>query len=342
MLLAPRLALALVDPSGPVIEWSAPPGCPDGAQVLDEVARIMGRSVADVPRPEASIRGRIRAEPSLGFALEIEIETPSGLTRKRTEADGCDVLGSVAALMVAVAIDPIQTVTVLSSAAPTTPSEVPAPPLHAPDERAPGPEPRVDADASPDATAASGRSASDPAPRDAGWVEGRLRGSGGLGRGIVPGVDVHASLGAGLRTRRLRAELVAFHVLAQDARPAALPTVGIEVSAWGGSLRAGPVLDVRTVELSATAGISAAALTASGFGVLDPGRATAAWVALCLVPGLRWRPRSRWTLGVDVELEAALRRPAFALEALPEGYRTPAVGVRGAIVIEVRLGPHAH
>jgi len=347
MLVAASLALALAGPPAPAIEWSAPPGCPTRAQVLDRTARIMGRPALDELPTAVSIRGRIEAEP-VGFALAIELETPTGRTRKQARAAECSVLGNVAALMVAVAIDPVQAVTTLASEPPTNeaPPSVPNPQPTAVSEPNTTPEPR--ASPQPRATAErleSRRNESTDAdgrtmPRDR-WIQALLRASGGIGAGLVPGFDGQLSLGAGVRTRRLRAELLAFHVLARDARYPALPTVGAAVAAWGGSLRAGPVFERGTVELSTSAGVSAAALVATGFGVLSPDTAASAWVALCFVPGVRWRPVPRLAVGADVEGEVALRRPAFALDALPTVHRAGPIGVRGAVVVEVRLGSRA-
>lgn len=323
------LAVASVASSAPAVEWSAPPGCPTDAQVLDQAARIMGRGTIDIPG-EVSIRGTIHAEP-VGFALAIDIETPTGLTHKRAAAESCALLGSVAALMVAVAVDPIRAVATHRSR--PVVAERLDPPL---------PRPATSEPSAPRLVAVRTADRSPPARREEPpWVEGRLRASGGVGHSIVPRLDGQLALGAGLRTRGLRAEFVAFHVLARRARYPELPSVGADVAAWGGSLRAGPAFDLGPIELSATAGVSVAAMVAAGFGVLAPGRSTSAWIALCFVPGLRWRLLPWLAVGADVEGEMALRRPAFALDALSAVHRAAPIGVRSALVLEIRLGPRS-
>jgi len=326
---APLLALAVAGPPAPAIEWSAPPGCPGRVEILEQAARLVGRPALDELPSEVSIRGHIHREPS-GFMLRMELESPTGVTHKRVSAEGCAVLGSVAALMVAVTLDPVGTTVTLPSEGSTPPREpIPSPvpeALPAP-TRAPAPRPARQPIAAPA-----------PSPREPSFVEGMLRASGGVGRGLVPGLDGMVSLGGGVRTRRLRAELVAFHVLSQAARYPDRPTVGANVAAWGGSLRAGPAFERGAFEVSTRAGVSVAALVANGFGVLDPNGAASAWIALCFVPGLRWQPGPRWAVGVDVEGEVALRRPAFSLDALSSVYRASPVNVRGAIVLELRLG----
>ena len=154
------LAIALADPPAPVIDWSAPPGCPGGDRILGQAASIMGRPSLEGLPLALSIRGEIRAE-AVGFSLAIEIETPTGLTHKRASAEGCAVLGSIAALMVAVAVDPLRTVTTLSI-------EPPAPAR--PD--VPLPEPTVIAEPIlPRRTAPMGAADPAPAPREPRWIE---------------------------------------------------------------------------------------------------------------------------------------------------------------------------
>lgn len=336
MLAAPLFALALAGPPAPSIEWSAPPGCPTRADVLGRAARLMGRPALDERPAEVSIRGYVHMEPT-GFALAMEIESPTGVTRKRVSAEGCAVLGSVAALMMAVALDPVAT-TMMLPVDDSTPLREPIPPIPSSEPEPPPAPTRAPVRRSSRRAPSPPNAGPAPARREPAFVEGMLRASGGVGRGLVPTIDGMLSLGGGVRTRWLRAELVAFHVLSQVARYPDRRTVGANVAAWGGSVRAGPAFEVGAFEVSTRAGVSAAALVATGFGVLDPRGNTSAWIALCFVPGLRWRPGPRWALGADFEGEVALRRPAFSLDALPTLYRTSPVSVRGAIVVELRLG----
>jgi hypothetical protein len=326
MLAAPLLVLALAGPSAPAIEWSAPTGCPDDAEILGLAARLMGRATLDEPATALAIRGRIQPEPA-GFALAIEIESPSGVTRKQVRAESCAVLGRVAALMVAVALDPLRTTTAAPIGSPT-----------------PSLEPVAPAAPTPSSTRSRARASADlpaeptPAGREPRFVEGALRAAGAVGGGLLPTLDVMLSLGGSVRLRRLRVELVALHGLSRVARYPDRPTVGAEVAAWGGSLRAGPVFERGAFEASLRAGLSAAVLVAQGFGVDDPRPGASTWVALSFVPGLRWRPGRRWAVGADLEADMALRRPGFSLDVLPALHRASPVSVRGAIVVELRLG----
>jgi hypothetical protein len=138
----------------------------------------------------------------------------------------------------------------------------------------------------------------------------------------------------------LRAELVAFHVLARDARYPAPSPAGASVAAWGGSVRVGPRVTFGAVDLHLLAGLGVAAMTATGFGIRNSRTRADAWAGLALYPGVRWQPHPRVALGTDLEAEVALRRPAFFVDDLPVVYRTPRLGVRATAVVEIRWGGH--
>ena len=336
------LGLVLATGPGASVEWGAPPGCPSEAQVLAQARTLLGGAVLE---QAVAIRGAIEPAPT-GFVLEIEIRTPSGATRKTAHADDCAVLASVAALMVAVAVDPVQATHALGIETTGTATTVGVPEPQPAPAPAPAPAPGLvalgevepqtqDPPLSPAPRAADAR-APEPRPRA---LRGLVRASGSIGRGLVPNLDGTLALGLGLLARRLRAELVAFHVLAQEARYPAPSTAGVTVAAWGGSVRVGPRFEVGPLELHALGGIAVSALTAAGFGVRRTRTDADAHVALSLIPGVRWSPSPRVAIGADLEAEAAVRRPAFTIGTRSAVYRAASLGVRGSVVIELRWGP---
>jgi hypothetical protein len=347
---AAALLLVLAAPPEPAIDWSAPAGCPGQAEVLAQARALIGDPTEAAMR-EVAIRGAIEATP-VGFSLDIDVRTPSGTTHKTAYAGDCTVLGGVAALMVAVAVDPVQTADTLhigagrAVEAPASAAEagletgaaIPSPDDAPPPDAArrpsePQPAPR---DAAPvPVAAADAAPAALPRARS---VRGFARVSGSIGSGLVPELDAGLAAGAGLLAAYLRAELVAFHVFARDARYPAPSTAGASIAAWGGSLRVGPRVRLRTVELHALGGLTVAALTASGFGARNARNEADAWIALALLPGVRWEPIPRLAVGADLEAEAALRRPAFLVSGSPELYRAARVGLRGSVVVELRWG----
>lgn len=339
------LAVAAAPAPEPGAEWSAPSGCPDRAQVLEQARALVGDAAADHVLQAVAIRGAIEAAPA-GFVLDIDIETPSGVTRKRASAGDCTVLGSVAALMVAVAVDPVRTTSALEiGPAPADEGASPGP------RRVPEPAPTPDS-AEPQGTLperVARRRAEPPPARTASSVSARMRNqrrtprglvraSGSIGSGLVPELDVGLAAGAGVLTTGLRAELVVVHVLARDARYPPPSPVGASVAAWGGSVRVGPRVAFGAFDVHLLAGLGVAALSATGFGVRNTRTRADTWAALALIPGVRWQPHPRVALGADLEAEVALRRPAFFVDELPIVYRTPRLGVRATAVVEIRWG----
>jgi len=355
--LAP-LALVLLSssPAGPSLRWEAPAGCPDRAYVWSRARRLIGTR-----EPSGPMEGEAIVRRTLdGLTLTVDVWTPSGRSHKVVEADECRVLAEVTALMVALALEPTRVVAAIPVAA-APPGLVPAPQapeviepapvvspavppvvppaasLDRPNSADPG-EPSVSRrDADPRRAEAANAAADDRARAPRG-VEGLLGASFAVGRGLVPGFDGRLAAGAGVQSRRVRAELIAFHVLAQRARYDDLPGVGASVAAWGASARLGPRWSRSAVAAHLLADVGIAAVVAEGFGVTVPDRAADTWIALGLVPGVRWRPTPRASLGLDVEGQVAVRRPAFVLDALDPLHRAARIAARVAVVVEIRLG----
>jgi len=330
------LTLALAAAPEPAIEWSAPPGCPGQAQVLEQARALIGDPTAAAAMQELTLRGVIEPDAA-GFLLDIDVRTPSGATRKTARAEDCMVLAGVAALMVAVAVDPVQTTDTLElwPGPAAVPEPEPGPVIPEP-IAPPVLEPRA---TEPAALAEVAATEVTPTARPrARSVRGFARISGSIGSGLVPDLDGSLAVGTGLLAARVRVELVAFHVFARDARYPAPASAGATIAAWGGSVRAGPRVRLGALELHALAGVSVAALTAAGFGARNQRDRADTWVALGLIPGVRWEPVPRVALGFDLEADAALRRPAFAVSGSPELHRAASLGLRGSVVLELRWG----
>lgn len=323
------LALFLPGPTGPALRWEAPEGCPDGAYVRDRIEELAGSNQASAPMNAEAIVG---TTPE-GLTLTIDVRTPSGHSHKTVEAPDCRVLAEVTALMVATALDPAHVAEQLppsdSSAVPMTPVL----PQTLPQPTAPSPLPTIEGEPE-DPVMVAEPDRPDPSRQ----IGGIIGASFSLGGGIVPAFDGRLAIGTGLRRANLRAEVIAFHVLAQRVRYPDLPTVGARVAAWGASARLGPLWRRGAIAVHVMADLAVAAVFAEGFGVDRPSQASDAWIALGLVPGLRWFPSPRLGVGLDLEGQVAVRRPAFVLDALPPLYRTARIAARGAVVVEIRLG----
>lgn len=97
---------ALLAPRGPVstpLQWDAPPGCPEAAQVQGHLNTLLGDHALQLEaRAQVQAhRGRWTAELTVGWRGHTD--------RRRLDADDCTSLAQAIALLVAVMADPIQT-----------------------------------------------------------------------------------------------------------------------------------------------------------------------------------------------------------------------------------------
>ena len=322
-------ALVFVAQSGPAVEWHAPAECPDEAKVLEFAEELLGAPLDAEVMQNLELRGGID-RTATGYSLQVEIVTPGGRTTKSLEARRCEFLGSITSLMLSIAVDPLHNVAMRQARPVSPPSQIPT----LSDETQPEPAPGRTARA-PRSEPTPNHAEPPPRPRE---LQGFAGVSGSIGAGLLPTFDASAGLGFGLLTRHVRAELSGFHVFARDARYDEQPSVGASVSAWGGALRVGPRVRWSTLEVHALGGVALAALSAEGFGTSTVRTQTELWIAAVVAPGLRWAPIPRLALGLDLEMQAGLLRPAFSLDTLGAVHRAASVGARGVLSAEIRFG----
>jgi hypothetical protein len=87
------------------IEWNAPPGCPDAAQVRAAIGSMVGAPSAD---REASLvaRATITRVASGRFILQMQIDAGGVSEAKTIDAEACPTLADAFTVIVAFAIDP--------------------------------------------------------------------------------------------------------------------------------------------------------------------------------------------------------------------------------------------
>lgn len=126
LVLLPLLAacLAIASPawaSAPVaLDWSAPPDCPSGEEVLEEVNRLLGT------RPETNesvlrVTAIVKRKESGPFVVRLEIPSPEGPRIREVSAVSCSALAQATALILALMIDPDAALTDPPPSASTTP-----------------------------------------------------------------------------------------------------------------------------------------------------------------------------------------------------------------------------
>jgi len=121
------LSTGAAEPGSPApslqLEWEAPPPCPGQAEVVAEVARLVGRR----PRVPADrllvVRARASAAPDGSWQLQMILATRDGIRERTLKSRSCAEVADAAALIMAMAIDPAAAL----AARPQPPEPGPAP-----------------------------------------------------------------------------------------------------------------------------------------------------------------------------------------------------------------------
>lgn len=92
------------EPAALQLEWSAPGGCPQAAEVRALTAGVLGREIAEDGSAATRVRARVRTTRG-GFRLTIETRSASGNDVRKLEDRRCAVLAEAAAVIAAAAID---------------------------------------------------------------------------------------------------------------------------------------------------------------------------------------------------------------------------------------------
>ncbi|MBV1860389.1 MAG: hypothetical protein KUG77_18395, partial [Nannocystaceae bacterium] len=222
-------------PSAETPRWDAPPACPEQAAVEQWIDRLMLAGPEDVP----NWQGHVEASGDRGFVLTLSI---SGKIRTLAAPD-CERLAVAAALVVAVAADPVAVADVIE---PLLPEPEPArlvlenTPLVGP------PEPtRTEAPLSPSPPRRS--TAAVPLDDDPG-VSGVVSAAIGAELAVLPRPGFAASLGAGALWSRFRLELLGVVSTPRDIETGD-PHFGARAAVVGGQVRGCGLVLVPPVEV---------------------------------------------------------------------------------------------
>ena len=331
------------------LDWRAPPGCPERAEVVAGVrAYLPGlQDPSDDPRAAASRITADLSQAATGWDAQVHIDGIDGSDTRKFSADSCAELADAIALISAVALDPVvvaDTVRAWERPPATEPVPVPAPvpastPSPEPDP-APVAEPDPDTDTEPfDATIQRVETGEDdppiPPPRSVRLGVGAA-GTGGWGPATAGFAGVQ--LGFAVLGRRWRWELDGHYAVPRtlsmgDGRRGrmqgwAVGTRGCVVPALGAR---------QTIELPVCGGLEAGQVLARGLEPTANARAGAqAWLAVLAGPGLRWVFIQRLALAVDVAAVAALTRGDFTIGADTLASLAP-FGARASLGLEARF-----
>jgi hypothetical protein len=318
----PLLLLGLLPP-GPAPEpayelrWSAPSSCPGRSEVVDRIEELSeGGS-----EPHVHVTADATVEHAHDrWSLSLRISTTSGSRVRTVETDDCDELATLAALSIAIAIDPGLTAATPEAAAVPAPAaaepEAPPPPALPVQPEPVQPEPEPEPPSSTDTRRRALRAS----------AMARV----GLSTGMLPSVVPAVHVGGGLWWKLLGARISVVHRL-----PLRFADGRAELWTLAGDVRGCAVPRTRTVSFPLCAGVEVGMIAGRSFRVSAPGRGRAPWLALHAGGGLVARVSRRIGITVDAGLVIPVIRASFEIEGIGELHRVGAIGLDANVGVEV-------
>lgn len=317
-LLSAALQLATIAPAqAPALTWEAPETCPDEPTIRARVEQLIGRPLADETE---TVRVHAHVEIVDRPSVRLRVDSETGSAERTITAASCAELGEIAAVVIAIAIDPAASLRAEAAPEPAPPPK-PQPP--------PPPPPREQAEPAP---------STKPKKTERTGPVGTLRVAAGVGLGAVPGVTAAIEAGGGVRWKHARIDLSAEHWLSQRADAAGSTNAAIDMrltiaraqGCWVPT--AGPI-----VEFPLCAGAAVGAAYARGSGVPQSRPHRVAWAAAHLQAAVVFAPIRRFAIGPFARLQLPFLRPAFSLDGYGVVHRTAKAGFVGGLSIEVRF-----
>lgn len=354
------------------LDWRGPTSCPDAAHVEATIARLVGRAGGSSESSITRVRARVRPRGE-GFVVDLWARTGDAEDRRTIGASKCAVLADATALIVAVALRPVQVAAALPSRslgdalasdgvvaggppAGTSALVANASPVERGSARA---SPASDLVSDGDGTS-DGKRTSDPvrsrtegapdstpgirtntgdSPRSS-PVRWALAATIGPGLGVLPRVAAELRGSLSVLGRRWRVEASAMHWFLQPTTTT-IAQPGVEVGVTGAGVRGCYVPGRGRIEIPLCAGAELAAMQGRGRGTNVLARATRSlWVATPFGPGVMWAVSSLVAFRLSAEAIVNLRRPGFDIIVggeRTELFRTPGIGGRASLGIEVRF-----
>lgn len=317
---------------GVPLSWDAPLECPDEMALRERVHAL----VPDLlDRPDAArsrVDVEVRAVPE-SYAATVVVRNNDGETRREFAAPNCETVTDAAALVLAVALDPVGVSIGLreSAASEATPTE---PTPTEPEQSLVEPEPPIN-DEPVELPPAIDRTAvptiQDEQPRRL-EVGVRVLGGGGYG----PTNTGYATIGGTLALLgpRWRVELGGLWAIPRIVRVDA--GVGGRFDSWAVIGRGCFAPKIRRLELPSCGGVELGSVRGFGLDELPvSGQASFWWIALAVGQGLWFSPIDRVAIGLELDLAVPLNRGVFAIETTEIQQIAP-VTVRGLAGVELR------
>jgi hypothetical protein len=238
---------------------------------------------ADLPESAASkvrIEAKVAARAS-GYAIDVRVQTPLGESQREIEARSCEQAINAAAIVVAVALDPLTVAEAFVEPAPAKPEPV------------------------------------EPPPNLAVGLEVQ----GVFDYGTLDAMTGGAAVGVFLGVGRLRFEARGTYLAPVVHRPFEGSTVGVQVQLGTAALRGCFVPAVRRLELPNCLWAEGGAARGRGVDVAMPRTRHDPWLAVGIGSGLMWWVRPHFALALHADGLAVLYRPKFVIDELGTAYQ---------------------
>jgi hypothetical protein len=299
--------------AGVELTWSAPEGCPPVEDVRARLDALLGDRQAGAPfvRLEATVSRKDGT-----FALQMRTETASGISTHALSSPDCQALADGAALVAAVAADPLAVDRSLDASQ----SEEPELP---PDEVTVTRTPPDDDDDLPRGRLRLARFA--------------LRADGLLEYGMLPKLGLGPVITAGLIGPQWRVELGAIVLVPRPVFTDDTNTAGAAIGSWSLRARGCGVPVVRIVEFPVCAGFEGGQMTARPLGNVTDNRDDRRGFGLfSFGGGFGISPRPFIALLAGVDGIVALSRPRFDVAGMLL-HQPGRIGVRATVGLELRV-----
>lgn len=301
---------------GVALTWEAPDGCPTPEDVRARLDTLLGDRRAGAPfvRLEATVSRKDGT-----FALQMRTETASGTSTHALSSPDCQALADGAALVAAVAADPLAVDRTLDAAQAEEPE---LPPDEVTVTRTP-PDDDGDGDGRPRGRLRLARFA--------------LRADGVLEHGMLPKLGLGPVITAGLIGPQWRVELGAIVLVPRPVFTDDTNTAGAAIGSWSLRARGCGVPVVRIVEFPLCGGFEGGQMTARPLGNVTDNRDDRRGFGLfSFGGGFGISPRPFIALLAGVDGIVALSRPRFDVAGMLL-HQPGRIGVRATVGLELRV-----
>lgn len=301
------------EPAPSPLSWNAPAGCPTKDDVLADVARLIGRPIAEAMPAQFHADVTVVSEDAQTFRASVTFSSDDEVREVRGES--CTSVTEALTVMIAISIDPNAELVIgeplpldvrnTERIALDQPQAVVSRPPYAMHDRVVTP------------------------------LDIRLDLSTGISHGILPGIGPGFGVGVGLRSYLLVA-----HAAFNFALPRNADTSVGRFSAMRGELAAGvtflPSKAPLWIELLAV--FDVARVESESVGVENPMPASALWVGLGLSTRFRYEVGSYVGAFLALSGTAGLNRPQFDVGGVGSVWEASAIDARAELGLSLRFG----